>query len=243
MKSYRIKQLFKLSIIKTVYFNFRLLPVRQAIKLPIFIYRRFEIGKTGGKIIFEVPPRTGLVQFGFIGSDFIANHCWGQIYIDGTMQIAGKVDFGIGSQIRVYKGGEVSIGNNVQIAALTKLLCENNIEIGNNVRIAHECQIMDSNFHYVEDVESKKVECCSGTIHIGNDNWVANRSTIQKGTITPDFCIVGANSVLNKDYSKICPSFSLIAGTPAKLIKTGVRRILDFDEEAKWDKFYGRRGH
>ncbi len=242
MKKYRIRQFFKINLFKTLYFNFRLLPFEQAIKFPVFIYHRVEIGKTNGKIIFAVPPRTGLVQIGFVVNDFVGNKQWGYVSIEGDLEIKGKVDFGIGSHLKIYKNAKFSVGNNF-VSGASRFICEKLIVIGNNVRYAHECQTMDSNFHYIEDVNSKNVDSCNGKIIIGDACWIANRCTIQKGTVIPDSCIIGAYSVLNKDYTKSCPPYSLIAGIPAKLIKTGFRRIFDLEEEAKWDNIHGRISH
>lgn len=47
-----------------------------------------------------------------------------------------------------------------------------------------------------------------------------------KGTQTPDYCITASNSICNKDYTNL-PSYSLIAGSPAKFIKQGVRRLFE----------------
>ena len=145
--------------------------------------------------------------------------------------------------MKIYKGGEVSIGDDVIIASQTKLLCENSIVIKDVVRIIHECQVMDSNFHYIYDIENDKVEPCNGKVEIGTNNWIANRCTIQKGTTTPDFCIVASNSILSKDYKSELPQNCLIGGAPARIIKSGLRRIFDFEEEEKWNKTYNRIKH
>ncbi len=43
----------RLSILRTIYFNFRTLPFKQAIKLPIFIYGRVRLFGLNGEVIFE----------------------------------------------------------------------------------------------------------------------------------------------------------------------------------------------
>lgn len=242
MLTFRIKQFFRISFLKTLYVNFWMLPFNQAIKIPIFVYRRTKIGRMSGNIILKVPPQTGLVSFGFSFSDFVSQYTWGKLSIEGTLKVGGKVQFGNGNQIRIYKNAILSVGNNVRIVDGTILLCENNIKIGNNVRI-NQCQMMDTNHHYIEDVVTKKVSKCNGPIVIGNDNWLTSRCIVQKGTITPNFCIISAGSILNRNYLKTCPSYSLIGGSPAKLIKTDVRRIFCVEEEKKWDLFHNREPH
>lgn len=55
------------------------------------------------------------------------------------------------------------------------------------------------------------------------------KSVTLKNTRTPAYCIVGAYSLLNKDYSEY-PSKCLVAGNPAVLKKTGVYRDPEDDE-------------
>ena len=46
--------LFHANVIKTIIFNFRMLTIKQAISLPIWLYGRVDIGeREGGKIIFS----------------------------------------------------------------------------------------------------------------------------------------------------------------------------------------------
>ena len=50
------------------------------------------------------------------------------------------------------------------------------------------------------------------------------------GTITNDFFIAASNSLCNKDYTNL-PMYSLVGGSPAKLLKTNVVRVLDKEEK------------
>jgi acetyltransferase-like isoleucine patch superfamily enzyme len=69
-------------------------------------------------------------------------------------------------------------------------------------------------------------------IVIGNNVWIGNRTTVTPGTIIPNYCIVSSNSLCNKDYSYIPPD-SIIGGIPAKLLKTGYRRIFSYEEQGE----------
>ena len=52
-----------------------------------------------------------------------------------------------------------------------------------------------------------------------------------QGTKTPDFFIAASNTLCNKDYTTIIPEYSLVGGSPAKLLKTGLCRVLDREEK------------
>jgi len=229
----------KVSILKTIYVNFRKLPISQAIKFPIIIYRRTEIVSLKGSIKILAPVRTGMIQFNNLNDEFLGHHHWRRIEIYGEVVFTGKIDFGVGSILFVRKCGKITFGDNVMISGKARILCEDNIVIGNNVRLTHECQLMDTNFHYVRNVINGSVEKCTKPVRIGNNNWIGNRTTIMKGTITPDYTIVGSNSLLNKDYSSL-GAHSLLGGLPAKKISEGFERIFDEEIECEYNVKFGR---
>ena len=53
-----------LSIPMTLYVNFRCLPFRTAVKLPLFVGHKTRIGKLSGKITFGCEPTTFMVHIG-----------------------------------------------------------------------------------------------------------------------------------------------------------------------------------
>ena len=57
-------------------------------------------------------------------------------------------------------------------------------------------------------------------IIIGDRAWLCMRSVILKGSVIPDGCIVGANSLVTKQF---CTSNTLLAGNPAREIKYNVQ--------------------
>lgn len=104
--------------------------------------------------------------------------------------------------------------------------------IGKYARIAFDSQFMDSDFHYMLNIEDGTVKNCTSFIEIGAYNWIGNRTTVKKGTVTPDYTIVAApNAMLSKDYTKICSPFPILAGCPAKQIASGYRRVFNIQTE------------
>lgn len=65
-------------------------------------------------------------------------------------------------------------------------------------------------------------------IEIGKCCWIGNSSTITGGARIPDNTIVGSHSLVNHSTNNV-PSESIIGGVPAKLIRTGYRRIYNLD--------------
>jgi hypothetical protein len=59
-----LKILTKLNF-NTVYFNFKYLPFKDAIKFPILLSKHVHLKEVSGKINFECPIRHDLVRFGY----------------------------------------------------------------------------------------------------------------------------------------------------------------------------------
>ena len=89
---------------------------------------------------------------------------------------------------------------------------------------------MDTNFHYVKDISTGKVNKRTAPIVLGANNWIGNRSSVMKGTHTNNYFILASNSMVNRDYTQTVPPFSLMVGSPAKLLRGNVCRVLDKEE-------------
>lgn len=209
----------------TLYINFKMLPLRQAIHLPIDICHKVRFESLNGRIIIDekLPLRRAMFRIGGRGSEMFPL-MQTVLSIDGEICMNGDVvEIGHGSTLIVTKSGRFSLGKTVRIGAFSKIYCTQDITMGNNIDLSWECQVYDTNFHTVQNIETKELEEPSGAISIGNNVWIGNRCTINKGTILPNDTIVASNSLLNKDYSSI-PPYSMLAGMPAKIVKCGVKK-------------------
>ena len=72
---------------------------------------------------------------------------------------------------------------------------------------------------------------------IGNNVWIGNRCTINKGTVLPDFCVVASGSYVNKDFSEYGEK-ATIGGMPAKYIRSGYRRLFDRKKQQEVNDFF-----
>lgn len=226
--------LYELNIIKTIIFNFKMLPFKQAIKLPIFLFGKVYIEESSGKIILD-NARLGMVRIGHTTwHELFGKHYTYQtsiLKIQGTLKIAGNfLEIGNGCAIAVQPHGVLSLDGQVGIGPHFRILCETNIKIGYHVRISWDAQIFDTNFHFMYD-ENGVVLRRSAPIEIGDYVWIGNRVTINKGTKIPAHCIVASNSLVNKDFS-LC-NRGLLAGVPAKYFAINKARVSSFSDEFK----------
>lgn len=217
------------SLPKSLYVCVRLLPFKQAIRLPIWVRYNVKLLDTAGcvKISDRRGVKTGMCRIGFgdVGV-FDKTYERGIIELAGEMELKGKAFFGHGSRINVMKNGRLIIGDDFVNSAMITIICDNYIQIGDRFRASWNVLIMDTDFHYVRNLETGKVGVKTKPIIIGNRIWIGLRSVVLKGSELADGCIVGANSVINKKY--ITPS-TLIAGNPASERKHNVERAYDMD--------------
>ena len=129
--------------------------------------------------------------------------------------------FEIGSLSRIHKGfgimndGHLKIGNNTYINPNCIIVCKHKISIGDNCAISWNVTIMDDDLHTVAN--SNK----ANKIFIGNKVWIGANVFITKGVHIGDGAIIAANAVVTKNV----PSFSLVGGNPAKIIKTNINGV------------------
>lgn len=226
----------RLNLIKTLQVNFGLLPFKQALKLPVFIYGKVTIYSLRGKAIINGPITKGMIKLGYNTDYFSASKKSAMLFIDGLIIFNGC--FGASVDYSLYVLGTLELGNLSFIGNGTKIKCVHHIQIGDMLRMGFESQVFDTNFHYLRNAHTGKVYNKNAAVVIGSHCWIGNRTTIMKGTILPDYSIVAGNSLLNKDYANDVPQFPTFAGTPAKLIGAGNLRIYSVEEEMLIDSFF-----
>lgn len=234
------KVLFRITCkypIKTIWFNFKVLPLSQAVFLPFTIYSKTIFRDLSGKIIIDADKiYNNMIK---IGADWwypATSRPQVMWNIYGKLVFKGPISFPHGTYIHVAKNGVLQFGTKgTLIGTNTKIMCFDNIEIGDSARITWDCQIYDTSFHYVETEGA--IGKLTAPIKIGNNVWVGNNTTITKGVRVPDYSIITSHSLVNKDleqYGEHC----LFAGCPASLKRRSVTRVFDETIEKELDMKY-----
>lgn len=113
-----------------------------------------------------------------------------------------------------------SIGNDSCIGDDSHITCINEIRIGNNVRMGRKIFITD-NAHGASDPNLLDVRpnlrpmISKGPVVIEDNVWIGEMVCIMPGVIVGRGSIIGANAVVTKNV----PSYCLVGGNPAKVIK------------------------
>lgn len=113
-------------------------------------------------------------------------------------------------------GKGLVVGDNVGLGTHGFWGCAGGIEIGDNTIFGNYVSLHSENHNYTEkDVPIRLQGVNRKGIKIGKDCWIGAKVTILDGTELGDGCIVAAGAVVR---GKI-PSYSIIGGIPAKIIK------------------------
>lgn len=95
-----------------------------------------------------------------------------------------------------------------------------------------ECTFIDTDFYLMKYLDGRESPKAFGPIKIGEGCWFGFRNVVQKNTVLPERTTVSSNSLVNKSY--VIPKASIIAGQPAKLVKTGIYRDM-YDDKIIYD--------
>ena len=230
---------FQLKLLKTLYFNFRTLPYKTAVKIPILIYGRCRFISLSGQIQINYP----IIEYGMIKigiSDCMRSYKdISIISIKGTMQLERNVTLRQGLRLSINTSSFLKLEEGVYIGDNVTIYCYNHIYIGKYTRLAYNCLMMDTDFHYIINTENYTIKRNQASIEIDNGNWIGSYTTIKKGTKTPNNTIVvGPYSTLSKNYTSTIQPNSIIAGNPARLIKENLRRIFNPKSEEEINSFF-----
>ena len=116
-------------------------------------------------------------------------------------------------------GGIIEIGDGFGISGST-IYAFDSIKIGKNATIGANCKIIDNDFHPI-DAEKRNANLNEeftghAPITIGDNCFIGMNSIILKGTTLGHNVVIGAGSVVHGKF----PSNCIIAGNPAKIIKS-----------------------
>jgi Acetyltransferase (isoleucine patch superfamily) len=115
----------------------------------------------------------------------------------------------ISEGLHVFNGYKVSIGSNARLGAYLRIFDFAEIEVGDNLLASHNVTMI-SGTHHSADLSGKK-----GPIRIGNDVWIGINVTIVGPVTIGDGAILAAGATVLGDV----PSFTIVGGTPAKVLK------------------------
>ncbi|WP_322981961.1 acyltransferase [Pseudomonas sp. C11] len=123
------------------------------------------------------------------------------------------------SGVWIFTGRNFIVGDDVDFAKDVLVTTEGGVSIGDRVLIGYRSQILSSNHNVpalpgrIFDAGHKKSPVC-----IENDVWIGANCIILPGVTIGEGAVVAAGSVVSRNV----PSFTYVAGVPARVIKDRV---------------------
>ena len=188
-------------------------------------YTLGELAKTAYSLVMTklLHPRASLIRRPF--------------YLRGGKRVIFGRGFRTGYRCRIETFGEkddtsikLSIGQNCHIGDNVHIAAAQRVTIGNDCLLASHIFISDcSHGDTSESAPTQHPELrplISKPTEIGDNVWIGENVCVLMGARIGTGCIVGANSVVNREF----PDYCIIAGIPARIIKQ-----YDFSK-SKWLK-------
>lgn len=215
---------------KTLYFNFKYLDFKNAVKFPFFISKYVYLKNTSGQIkIQNIRVDTGMIRIGFGDVGIFDNKRSRTIWeVKGEVIFKGETDIGHGSKLVVGKDGKLTMGERFTINAESSIICFYEVVFGNDCLLSWDILIMDTDFHkmYLEPINNRiplgEQINKDRKITIGDNCWIGCRSLILKGTKIPKNTIIAANSMITNLKNLEVNPYSILGGNPLRVLKTNV---------------------
>lgn len=135
---------------------------------------------------------------------------------DGAHMILHGGIFSYGANIELFSGAKLEIGQEFYSNIGATIICSEKIEIGEGVILGRNVTIRDTNGnHYINSANYRN----TAPVKIGDHVWLCENSNIMPGVEIGSGSIVAAGAVVTKSV----PANTLVAGIPAKIIRTGVQ--------------------
>ncbi len=191
MRIFKAVSLFcKMDFFKTIYFNLKYFPLKQALLLPVFVYRHAELFKMNGRIEIHAPLKTGMVKIGLYGLGRRKGSRLSTVWeMNGTVIVQGEVYIGRGSRIIVE--GVLTLGDGFCITGDSSIICHKEMAFGNDCLLSRRVLVIDTDYQHVlcqtgEIIGMPEPVQIGNHVRIGAGNTVLKGMTIADSTVIPD---------------------------------------------------------
>jgi acetyltransferase-like isoleucine patch superfamily enzyme len=137
-----------------------------------------------------------------------------------TLAMGAEARFCVRGHARFLPGFRISIGRGARLELGSswlnfgaKVFVRDAVRIGDRCSIGWGVTILDTDFHALGDDRVPRA------VTIGDHVWIGAEAMVLKGVSIGDGAVIGARSVVTRSV----PSRTLVAGQPARVIRSDVR--------------------
>ena len=189
------------NLLKSLYFNFRYLPFRQAIYMPVWITANFKVrGLRRGMLVLHQPYRKS-VFLGDCGSPGLQEMKGGLFFsAHSRLILHGFTVVAQGSVLRLDEDATIEIGRNFYCNKNCFFRSSSKITFGEECLLGWNVQINTSDGHVVShDGVRKPSEL---PVAIGNHVWLTANTIVTKGVSVAVGCIIAQGAVVTKSVDE-----------------------------------------
>ena len=216
-------------ILPTLYFNFHYLPFRQAVHLPVVLYKPHLLA-CNGEIKLEPEDgriRHGMIRLGFRQVSIYPNNGITWENLGGAITFRGNCTIGNDSYLSFGPQTVADFGHSFAARAGFKLASYKGVTFHRYTRFGWGCLCIDTNFHSIYNIETKEPHPMSGSIEIGPYNWFGTDCKVMHSVTTPERCIFGMGTVVTRGCVK--KSYCVMGGSPVRILSENVMRDFEYD--------------
>lgn len=203
------------SIIKTIYYNLRIFPLKYALKLPLFVGDTTVIkGSRKGCIRIKGAKVRGMLSVGrSFGSYGVYRGIKSVLHFGerGVLVIHGRTAFC--TEFKINIEGILDLGENFDTNNGFNCICKENISFGRNCLLGWNVTVLDSDGHKMK-VNGESIKE-TATVNIGNNVWLGAKTTVLKGSCVEDNTVVGYGTLVSGSYD----DNSIIVGGKGKSVR------------------------
>lgn len=198
-------------MLKSLYWNFKILPIQQAVRMPIILSAKCSLKccKRGSIIFSSKSLRPGVL---ILGTEYYGFPPKGNtnIRIMGELVIHGKGVhwFGSNGYMTIREGARLEIGNNFQIGNSWCIYSSSNSKIGNNCMFSWNILLLDTDSHPIYGADDHLLNEPMPFL-ISDNVWLGAYSKVLKGSTIPNGSIIATGSTITK---KLAHSDSIYIG-------------------------------
>lgn len=133
------------------------------------------------------------------------------VSIGDNTKIAGNVKIFGSAENQLVVGKSCYFGPNTIVEGFNA-----KVTIGDHVSFAQNINLMSGSGPNASEKMQKVFPILKGEVTLGDHTWIGASAVIMPSVTLGKYCVVAANSFVNKSF----PDYSVIGGTPARLIRT-----------------------